>query len=88
MTGRDMIIFILNHHLEDYKIFDNGSVIGFITAKEAAVKFGVGVETIIAWIGKEKIMGVQIGDQWLVSAFAEDPRIYERLYEMKSEENS
>ena len=84
MTGRDMIVFILDHHLEGYKIFDNGSILGFITAKEAAVKFGVGVETIIAWIGKEKIIGVQVGDQYLVSAFAEDPR----RYEMLSEENS
>ena len=85
MTGRELIIFILDHHMEDCKIFENGSVIGFITAKEAAINFDVGVETIIAWIGEEKIIGVQIADQYLVSAFAEDPRIYESNWRKPNE---
>lgn len=46
MSGRDFIIYILENHLEDELLFENGKFIGFITVEEAAVKFNVGVETI------------------------------------------
>ena len=48
MTGRDYIIYILEHHLEDEELFKNGKIPGLMTYEEAAVKFGVGVDTIKA----------------------------------------
>lgn len=50
MTGRDMIMYILENHLEDEELFKDGKIPGLMTYEEAAVKFGVGIETIKAWI--------------------------------------
>ena len=50
MTGRDLIIYILENHLEDEELFKDGKIPGLLTYEEAAVKFAVGKETIIAWV--------------------------------------
>ena len=50
MTGRDYIIYILENHLEDEEFFKEGKIPGLLTYEEAAVKFAVGKETIIAWV--------------------------------------
>ena len=50
MTGRDLIIYILENHLEDEELFKDGKIPGLMTYEEAAVKFGVGVDTIKAYI--------------------------------------
>ena len=50
MTGRDLIIYILENHLEDEELFKDGKLPGLMTYEEAAVKFDVGKETIIAWV--------------------------------------
>ena len=50
MTGRDMIMYILENHLEDEELFKDGKIPGLMTYEEAAVKFGVGIDTIKAWI--------------------------------------
>lgn len=50
MTGRDLIIYILENHLEDEELFKDGKIPGLLTYEEAAVKFGVGKERIIAWV--------------------------------------
>lgn len=60
MTGRDLIIYILENHLEDEKLFKDGKIPGLLTYEEAAVKFGVGVSTIKAWVdcGSLKEVGI------------------------------
>lgn len=50
MTGRDLIIYILENNLLDDPVFNDGKILGFMTIDEAAVKFGYGIETIKAWI--------------------------------------
>lgn len=50
MTGRDLIIYILENHLEDEELFKDGKIPGLLTYEEAAVKFGVGKERIISWV--------------------------------------
>ena len=50
MTGRDLIIYILENHLEDEEFFKDGKIPGLLTYEEAAIKFAVGKETIIAWV--------------------------------------
>ena len=50
MTGRDLIIYILQNNLEDEEIFKDGKFIGFVTLNEAAVRLNVGVETVKASI--------------------------------------
>ena len=45
MTGRDLILHILMNGLEDKPIYEDGKILGFLTAKEAAEKINVG----LAW---------------------------------------
>ena len=49
MTGRELIIFILENGLEDAKFFEDGSIPGLMTVAEAAVKYHVGIATMAAW---------------------------------------
>ena len=63
MTGRDLIIYIMENHLEDDPVFQSGKFIGFRPAIEVAVKYGVGVETIKAWYELGELKGIKIGDE-------------------------
>ena len=46
MTGKDLIIYILQNNLEDEVVLKEGFFVGFMDQNEAAVKFNVGVWTI------------------------------------------
>lgn len=51
MTGRDLIIYILENGLEDKDVFEvmfNSNA--FLSIHEAARKFNVGTATINAWV--------------------------------------
>ena len=74
MTGRDLIIYILKHQLEDELIFDDGHLIGFMNELEAAVKFDVGVENIKAWVDMKMLDGIKIGNLIYIPANAENPK--------------
>lgn len=50
MTGRELILYILSNNLEDKPVFENGRFIGFLTPADVAVKKGVGLATIHAWM--------------------------------------
>lgn len=60
MTGRELIVYILENGLEDEPVFDNGKFIGFVTAEQAAVKKHVGVATIEAWIDLRIVDGIDV----------------------------
>lgn len=75
MTGKELILYILQNNLEDTVVLKDGFFIGFMTVEEAAVKFGVGVETIRAWYYCEMIKGTQIGDSLYFLKDIADPRI-------------
>lgn len=62
MTGKELILYILNNDLENEEIFVDGHLIGFIDEEEAAEKFGVGISTIKAWHTLGMMRGLQIGD--------------------------
>lgn len=59
MTGRELIIYILENGLQDEEIFKDGKFVGFITADEAAAKLNVGVATINAYIKMGKIHAIK-----------------------------
>lgn len=62
LTGRDLIVYILQNNLEDKPVFsEDGSLLGFMTVKETAVKFDVGVETVKTWIDMGCIPYIRIG---------------------------
>ena len=66
MTGRELIVYILQNHLEDELVFQNGTFIGFIPIDVAAAKAGVGVATICVWIQQGLIPCVTIGTQLFI----------------------
>jgi hypothetical protein len=70
MTGRDLIIYILQNNLENEEIFANGKFIGFITVEEAAVKFDVGVETVKIWVDLGYLSGIKSGGEIYILANA------------------
>lgn len=55
MTGRDLILYIVENHLENEEIFKDGKFIGFLTVSEVAQYYCVGNATVQAWI-KEKMV--------------------------------
>jgi len=68
MTGRDLIIYILQNGLEDKPVFENGKFIAFLTVDEAALKFHVGPETIKAWCELGILKGVKVGETLYIFA--------------------
>jgi hypothetical protein len=63
MTGKELILYILQNNLEDEQIsFENG-FLDFITVNEAAAKYEVGPETVKIWFALKIIDGVQIGNE-------------------------
>lgn len=62
MTGRELIMYILQNGLEDKPVVDNGKLMGFLTVDEAAAKFNVGHATVLSWVALELVDAVSIGD--------------------------
>jgi hypothetical protein len=74
MTGREMIIFILENKIEDEIVIKDGIFIGFMDEDEAAVRFNVGVATVRTWYAMGKLSGVKIGDRLYFLRDVGDPR--------------
>lgn len=74
MTGKELILYILQNNLEDTIVLDNGFFVSFMTEEEAAVKFGVGTATIRAWYACKMLKGTQIGDSLYFRKDVADPR--------------
>lgn len=68
MTGRELIIYILENHLEDEEIFKNDEILGLMVIEEAAAKTGVGVESINAMIKLGWLKTITVGDKSFVLA--------------------
>ena len=62
MTGKDLIIYILQNNLEDEVVIKDGVFIWLMNEEEAAVKFNVGVATVKAWHACGMLDGTKIGD--------------------------
>ena len=50
MTGRELIMYILENGLENEEIFKDGKIVGYMTIDQAAIKTKFGRATIEAWI--------------------------------------
>lgn len=59
MTGRELIVYILEHGLEDQELFDNSII---MTGEEKAVELATGIESIKALYKLGKIHGFKVGD--------------------------
>ena len=62
MTGKELIIYILQNNLEDEEIIKDGKLQGFLTAEEVAAKFDVGVGTVKLWVHLGMLKGIAFGD--------------------------
>lgn len=63
MTGRELIIFIMQNGLEDKPVFENGALVGFMTEQQFAQRMNVGVATVKVWIDWGYIPDVvRVGD--------------------------
>lgn len=68
MTGKELIMYILENDLE------NETLIWLMSEEEAAVKFGVGVATIRAWYIRKMLSGIQIRGRLYFLRDVSDPR--------------
>ena len=56
MTGRELVLYILENGLEEEEVIDaNGNPAGMMSPEEAAEKFEVSVSTVMAWLATGKI---------------------------------
>lgn len=74
ITGKDLIVYILQNNLENEEVFKDGRFLGFMTEDEAAEKFDVGTATIDAWVAYGVLPHIQVGDSLLIPANAEKPK--------------
>ena len=70
MTGRDLIIYILENGLEDKEVLDGDKILGFETLYGLAEKKETGVETIIALCKMHDVPTVLINNKVCIPVFA------------------
>lgn len=76
MTGKDLILYILQNNLEDQPVFQDGKFIGFLTEEEVAAKLNVGVATIRVWVAYKWLDAVWIGGRFYIPANFTPPAIF------------
>lgn len=81
MTGRELIFYIMQNNLEDEVVLKDGFFVGFMDENEAAVKLGVGVETIKAWYSLNWLDGFKVGEKLYFLKNMPDPRKGEMTHE-------
>ena len=73
MTGRDLIIYILENRLEDTTILEDGNIPGFMTIGQAAEKWNVGEATVSTWINLRRILAFTLGNETYIPADLKSP---------------
>lgn len=73
MTGRELIIYILQNGLEDEPVFKNGRFIGFVTPEDVAVQSGVGPATVCAWVHQGRLPSEAVREGIYIPANARSP---------------
>lgn len=74
MTGRDLILYILENKLEDEIVIKDGIFVWLMDENETAAKFNVGVPTVKAWYVTGMASATQIGDHLYFLRNMKDPR--------------
>ena len=63
MTGKDLIVYILQHNLENESL-------DVLTVEEYAVIHDVGVDTVYAWIYLKQLDAYLFGGAYLIPKYA------------------
>lgn len=74
VTGKELIIYILQNKLENEEVFKNDGFLDFLTEEETAAKFNVGIETMRLWHRFGMVKGIRIGYSVLYPKNLKDPR--------------
>lgn len=74
MTGRDLILYILENNLENEPVVKDGIFIGLMSEEEAAAKFDVGVSTIRVYNTLKMLDGIEIQGKLYFLRNAKNPR--------------
>lgn len=74
MTGKELIMYILQNNLEDEVVIKDGIFVWLMNEEEAAAKFNVGVATIKAWYICGMLDGTKIGEHLYSLRNINDPR--------------
>lgn len=74
MTGKELIVYILQNDLENEIVIKDGIFVWLMNEEEAAVKFGVGVAQVKAWYVCGMLNGTKIGDHLYFLRNVSDPR--------------
>lgn len=74
MTGRDLILYILQNNLENEPVYKDGRLLGFMNPVEAAIKFEVGESTVRAWMDAGYLPYIRIGNNRFIPEKAKNPR--------------
>ena len=71
MTGKELILYILENNLEDSEIFKDDRFLDFLTVSEAAIKFNVGEATVKTWLDLRLLDGFKIENVYYIPRTAE-----------------
>ena len=63
ITGRDLILYILENKLEDSPVVLDGGFLNLMTVEQTAVQAGVGVETVLAGVALGLFKSIKVGKQ-------------------------
>jgi len=63
MTGRDLIIYILENGLEDEPVVKDGKLIGFMSVADVAVAMEVSYPTVLVWANQGMLDSVHFDNK-------------------------
>ena len=66
MTGRELIIYILENGLEDEQVIKDGNIIGHMTDSDMAAHLGYGLATVRAYIEIGALKATKLGDSYYI----------------------
>lgn len=70
MTGRELICYILENHLEDEPVFKDGTFIGFMSEDKFAATGDVGIATVRASVQLGLLNGIEINGKTYLPIFS------------------
>ena len=74
MTGRELVIYILENGLETEEVIDEkGNPAGMMSPEEAAETFEVPIATVMAWLGTGKLQSFYISGTHYIPKNAQNP---------------
>lgn len=62
MTGKELILYILQNNLEDTMVFKDGAFLDMMSWDDAAAKYRVGPATVKVWYERGLLPGLRFGD--------------------------